>query len=121
MLRFSRSRSSNRTGGFPASGSRARSVTALPTDMRLRDAAELVQAQFRVQIRVREACVSLSPYLVLLAEPPTEPTPSVLQHDLVGGYYCPHAEVARPAPQLLVQVGDHFSHVLRGRASVGAF
>src|SRR5277367_6958062 len=77
-----------------------------------------MQTQLPVQVRIIEAGVTAPTYLMLVAQPPTEPATGVSLHHLVGMHYRAHAEVVGPAPQLAVERGHHHTHVLPCRASV---
>ena len=86
----STSRSSNRTGGFPATTARA-AVPALgqggscvrPREVAC-DVREPDQSQCLVQVLVGEACRSRSLLLVFLTQPPAEPRRDVAIHGTVG-------------------------------------
>ena len=102
----STSRSSNRTCGFPH--------PALGQDThafahgRLRvSARQLDQPQCLVQVLVREACLSHCRDLVLVAQPPAEPSVGVSVDRPVALTDRTQAEVVRPALQLPIESRDH--------------
>ena len=64
------------------------------------------KAQILVQVLVREACGSLTPNLVLGAQPLTQPTTHVLIDRSIGLADRPQAEVVRPAHQHPVEPHD---------------
>src|SRR5471030_1609918 len=78
----STSRSSNRTGGFPASGSRRRSCHG-PREAGLTH-AEVDQPQLLMQVLIGEPGGCPSWHLVLLAQPLTQPGAHMLFHGAIG-------------------------------------
>ena len=79
----STSRSSNRTGGFPASGSRRRRHVSAHERPAL-PRAEVNQTQLLVQVLAGEQGLHPGVHLVLMGQPPTQPPAGVLFHRPVG-------------------------------------
>jgi hypothetical protein len=77
-------------------------------------ATELVKAQLKVLVSVRESCVSRAPDLVLPAEPSTEPTRDVVVHHVVRPARSARVEVVRPAAQFPAQPDDPLLLVQQG-------
>ena len=105
--RISRSRLSDKESSLrPREGSSARPQSC--------------QMQDLVQVCVRETCHSLTPHLVLGAQPLTQPTTHVSIDRSIGLAHRPQAEVVRPPDQHPVQVGDYLPFWQQGRVSPGA-
>src|SRR6516164_10687920 len=88
-------RSSNRTGGFTASGSRTK-VACLRPQQASRKLRERDQTQLLVQDPVRVGAVPASRHLVLPTEPPTEPVTHVPIHAVIDATHRTEAEVVGP-------------------------
>ena len=100
-------RSSNWTGGFPASSFRYKAflinefTLSLTNSLRL-GSLELVQSQLLVQVGVRVSCRTLTPHLELRTQPLAHPVADVAVDHAVGRADGPDAKVVGPAPQLAV-------------------
>jgi hypothetical protein len=97
-------RSSNWTGGFPASSFRTRRSKWLESHVRPQTAAalgplELVQLERPSQVVVRVSCLTLTLlYLELRAQPPTHPIADVAVDAAVGLADGSDAEIVGPTP-----------------------
>ena len=122
----STSRSSNRTGGFPASGSRTRIVSnCVVQASRPRKVAsshrESDQTKGLVQRLVGEACGSTTRLWMFRSQTPTEPVRDVMVHGTRGFAHRTLPEVVCPAPQLAVQAIHDLGHVLESPVPAGLF
>src|SRR5690606_12933551 len=73
----------------------------------------------RVQVLIRKAGACCSPYLMLTAEPPTQPTFRVRVENPIRLADGAEAKVVRPAPELAVQTLDHVRDIAAGVSPFG--
>ena len=105
----STSSSSNRTCGFPASGSRTRRH-AFTHGSPAPKSGQADEPEVPVEVREGIRPAPASPDLVLVAQPPAQPRSGVVVERTVGPVGRPYPRVVRPAAQGAVQL----LHQLRG-------
>src|SRR5665213_2407153 len=119
----STSRSSNRTGGFPASGSRTRMIWSNNSCFRPREVArsprQPYQTEGLVQVLVRVLRGTRTGLLALLTQPPAKPSRGVGIHGAIGFADRSQAEVIRPARQATVETCHQLLVFQPEKASVG--
>ena len=103
-MRISRSRLSDKTAGVrPRKG--------------LGEGFALHEPQPSVEVRVREAGEAVTPDLVLMAQPPAQPTDRVTVRRSIALAHWAEAEVPRAAPQQLVAMAGSWKARTRGRGT----